>query len=834
MKILELCLYRYSRMRLKNIDLFVYKPKAVKQIIIGTNGSGKSSLMFELSPLPANPKNYLPGGYKTIKIEHKGSLYELSSKFEDTPGKSASHSFIKDGEELNPGKGNVTTQIELVHKYFGLTPKIHELLLGVTRFHSMPVAIRREWLTLFSDANYEYGIQVYNKLRERARDISGAIKLAKKELANKLNNVYSEEDLNALDKRCQSLYETVRSLQEIRIPENINVQEVLGQVTRIEENLLHHHLLAKKIITKLEPHREILDELEEAVEANKFELKRCNDLSNQYFADHKKLSEQYRLAEKAQANSIEELKQKITSLEDTVKTIISRFNFDLPLVCDPRQALVDLRTAENYTEQLLLTLINHRNKGFTVELRNEIGTTIQCLGQEITAISNSLENQKSVARHLESLRSNDAVECPNCKHHWIQGFDPELLSRTNSTILNIKAQLDKLQAEKTRLDKEYEDVKIYVEALTDLNTLVRNTPSIADFWNMLLAQDVINTEPGNLVFKISNYMKDILDQIKILEIQSEIQRLTMQVQETDKNKNLDFGYLSRAKEELEENMQSLELHKQIVSNQFKLYSDLLRDKKNMQSIREQIEQDLNSLDTYKKDLLESNRRSVFNEMLRTIQSTLASQEQILYNARNQNNTILNIEMNIKNFEQQERCLKAAAKELSPTEGLIAEGLFGFMKLFIQQMNNFIKRIWSYPLVIQPCALGTDGSLDLDYRFPVVVDTADNVRKDISEGSSAMHEVIDLGFRIAAMKALHLEDFPLFLDEFGSTMDPAHKTATIYLINSIMEQDHFSQLFMISHDTVQYGALSNTEVCVLSADNMNLPKNCAYNQHVQIN
>ena len=98
----------------------------------------------------------------------------------------------------------------------------------------------------------------------------------------------------------------------------------------------------------------------------------------------------------------------------------------------------------------------------------------------------------------------------------------------------------------------------------------------------------------------------------------------------------------------------------------------------------------------------------------------------------------------------------------------------------------------------------------------------------------MHEVIDLASKITAMKALHLDDYPLFLDEFGSNMDPAHKAATIQLINSIMEQDHFSQLFMISHDAVQYGALSNTEVCVLSTENMLLPAGSVYNQNVEIN
>ena len=65
------------------------------------------------------------------------------------------------------------------------------------------------------------------------------------------------------------------------------------------------------------------------------------------------------------------------------------------------------------------------------------------------------------------------------------------------------------------------------------------------------------------------------------------------------------------------------------------------------------------------------------------------------------------------------------------------------------------------------------------------------------------------------------------------MDPAHKAATISLINTIMTEGHYSQLFMVSHDSTQYGALSNTETLVLSKANMMLSNSC-YNTNVKIN
>ncbi len=113
----------------------------------------------------------------------------------------------------------------------------------------------------------------------------------------------------------------------------------------------------------------------------------------------------------------------------------------------------------------------------------------------------------------------------------------------------------------------------------------------------------------------------------------------------------------------------------------------------------------------------------------------------------------------------------------------------------------------------------------------MVDNKEPGRKDVSEGSSAMEEVVNLAFRITGLKALHLGDYPLFLDEFGHSMDPTHKAATIHLVNTIMTDEAFSQLFMISHDAIQYGALSNTQICVLCDANVIVPKGTIYNEHV---
>ena len=118
MRIIELELHKYIRLAFSAIETIVYRPELDSQIIIGSNGSGKSSLMAELNPLPVAKNYMLPGGYKRIKIEHKGIYYTLLSTY----GKGAKNSFIEHTEsgakiEHNEGGTGVAQKI-LIEKIF--------------------------------------------------------------------------------------------------------------------------------------------------------------------------------------------------------------------------------------------------------------------------------------------------------------------------------------------------------------------------------------------------------------------------------------------------------------------------------------------------------------------------------------------------------------------------------------------------------------------------------------------------------------------------------------------------------------------------------------------
>ena len=100
MRLLHSKIHGYIRLAYSGVKMLEYTPQEKIQLIIGTNGCGKSSLIKELSPLPANHHEYIKGGYKVDEWLHGSSRYLLSSRFTETGNE---YSFLKDGVELNTG-----------------------------------------------------------------------------------------------------------------------------------------------------------------------------------------------------------------------------------------------------------------------------------------------------------------------------------------------------------------------------------------------------------------------------------------------------------------------------------------------------------------------------------------------------------------------------------------------------------------------------------------------------------------------------------------------------------------------------------------------------------
>jgi hypothetical protein len=319
------------------------------------------------------------------------------------------------------------------------------------------------------------------------------------------------------------------------------------------------------------------------------------------------------------------------------------------------------------------------------------------------------------------------------------------------------------------------------------------------------------------VDQLNTVLKEKLELKQALQLIGSADLNTLQAQQHDFEKQID---------ELTSELQKATTHKSNLQReqaQLKQYLDM----------RVRIHEVIQKKRQLNKDGLETLRRQALIQLIRDLQSALAKVEDRIGTAGQQASIVQQHLKTIEASERQEKAWAILVKELSPTEGLIAEGQLGFIRNFVLQMNTLIASVWTYRLEIQSCELVEGESIDLDYRFPFIVEHEDEPIADVSLGSSGMLEIFDLAFQMTALQHLRLQDGPLFLDELGKTMDAVHKAEVANVVKTITEQETFSQVFMISHDFFQYGALSNAEICLLNSLNVMAPTGEVVNQHVEM-
>lgn len=826
MHITRLKLRDYKRVSLNNIKAIDYRPNAVNQVILGTNGVGKSSVMYELSPLPADPSKYTKTGLKEITIQHDGKHYVLTSDFSDKH----THSFVVDGEEKNLG-GTITVQRTLVKEHFRLNDELHDLSLGRTSFTAMKPVERKDWFLKLSQVNYTYALKVYDAIRIKLRDAAGALKRAKQRLVTETSSALSKETKDRLKSEVEDLHNLVQMLIENRSPVDQSITDAEYGLKTLKDKLEQDAQLLKRLVIRIQQTKgKDLNTLQDDKNDLESQLRSLQILSTEYASRYETVAELHAELVKAKLLSEANSSQEIQKLEESVKELFKSKTFAIASTNDPKLAASVLAHAATSLDGSIRTLSEYSH----IEIDRERVVEMHRLRDESVRMRSEhvaiMEKVQGLVDHLEALKKGNHQECPNCKFTWIVGFDQERYDKATQSMALRGAAVQELTVTIDKLNDNLEEVEKKRNALAYIRSFIAESGVLQSMWEYMTNKSLWEN-PNEVQRFFNRYNEDLHKDMSIEDLKHQIQDKYKALDLVQKHSSHDFNSVTKEKEQLEEKIAQVTGQLSVVNQRLQSVNELLTLTRKAQTLQASVKEDIALYDESNKVILELKRRSLYNDMLRDFQSALATKEQALQKANNHYSLIESIEKDIKDLEFEEQSLKQLSKALSPSEGLIAEGVYGFMSLFVNQMNEVIRKIWTYPLVVMPCVVDDSGSLDLNYKFPVMIDREDNTIDDVSEGSSAILEVIDLAFKIAALKALHFDNYPFYLDEFGKTMDPAHKAATVTLINNLMQQDNFSQLFLISHDLVQYGALSHTEIMVVSDTNMGIPKHCVYNQHV---
>ena len=813
----------FRRFALNEFEHFEMHIVSALQLIIGTNGSGKSSLLEQLTPLPPDPTDFSKTGGKVLRLEHNHKQYELSAVF--SPKRI--YSFKVDGEEKNEG-GTISIQSDLVKEHFGITQEIHKLLLGREKFSSMSPARRKEWLLRLCDTNYDYAIRVYNKAKDNLRDTKGAVNLARKTLVQESEKLLGDEEMNLLKAESESLHACLNELLEYRKPVEADLDTLDIQQEQFDRQLMSLSRNLLQLQEMLKDNEYTVDEYTVFIAQAAESITATTALLEQASTEYQKNDEKIKLLQKAEAKSAEKLQQEVDELNAKVTGLLRGSLLPLGL-SNAKTALMSFEGLKTHLAAIFSEIPDNGEGQFSSQNLEYARNAIQALTQQRVVQSEHLEKTRIGIRHMEAHKANPDMSCPKCSHKFSAQYDEAKHQSLQADAIQRASLIEK------EIGPKIGEKEAYIARCAEYGQLYRQYVQLTSsarilqpYWALAEEANLIKAKAREGVNWLQAVHDDLQKQIAAEEAAALMSDKRELIRSLLSIGSADLKTLQERNEVLEAQLNSLTTALQKARSSKTFYEAEQGRLKQFHELRGKIRTVINHKRELNKTTLETIRRQEVNALIRALQSELAIREQRIGSASQQKSIVDNLSARIDDYAAQEAAWAILVKEMSPTEGLIAEGLLGFIKNFIDQTNSIIQSVWSYPLVIQSCEVIEGAALDLDYRFPLKVASRTEPVSDVSKGSTGMIEIVDMAFKMTAMQYLHLQDSALYLDEPGQTFDDSHRSEFAFIVKNLIEQQTFPQIFMISHYFEMYGSFGNADICALNKLNVAVPDNCNRN------
>lgn len=813
MEFKKIHLVGYKPLMLSGIHEIEWSPRSSYLIILGTNGSGKSSLMAECSPMPAVTGNYMNGGKKHVEIEHDNSTYLLTS----TISTSARHSFIKDGEQLNAG-GTATVQKELVMRFFSYDSEIHELLTGRTLFTKMSQNDRRKLITRMSSMDFTYAIRLYERLRAAATEMRGFLNLTKRRLTEETLSLSNMEYSEDLEGKIRTLQAELTELLYMRIPNAPAFDTVDKQMrTALAEFETQGRLVLE--LSDKAPAGHTLQEMEtmaERIQSRHNAIDVEQRMLAQLYERHRELEKEIPPATE-EHQSLEELEAYHAELQKAILVHASKVNrFGWLLSADDPVALLSASTeAIPMVLDVFSRLPDNKELRFNkaaMSKANEVRrSSIDAIAHDEGAIR--LLNQK-----LHQMEHAKPETCPQCSYTWVPGVNSSDIPTLKSKRNDFQQHIENSRKIQLEAEKYLEEAEAYFECYRSWRGIVQQYPRLAYLWNYIQQERTDTDNPSQQRGVLIEWLEESRAAADYARAMAESARIDTLITLTKKGGNAKLKHwlveleveinghasaLQQLREAQTLDKHSLGLMKQLAEAITRWQDAIAR---------------IDSLYTLGMEAIAN--ETVDKEIING-QSQLGASQHTQRSKEVLQGIINDLQKSIDKAEVDNAALMLLTKELSPKEGLIAEQLSGFITCLVAQLNSVISSVWSYELEVVPCAI-KDG--ELDYHFPLRSGVNGPMVSDIDEGSRSMQEIINFAFAQTAMLYLGLNKYPLFIDELGSSFDEAHRPAINQFISRLMESQRYSQTFMISHYVAGWGSFSNAEYVVLDSRNITVPSN----------
>lgn len=808
---------------LSNIESIDIDISAPLQIILGSNGSGKSRLMYQMTPMPAATADFYPGGKKVFKTTHEGVRYKLSSIFPEKGN--PHHSFIRyddagGEEELNQG-GTATIQREMVETHLSFNTDYHKILTGNLRFTEMSPTQVMNLMMKISDLNLNYAIGIHDKLKESSRDNVGILKHVRTKLADAQTRLAEMEDPELIASNIESHRERIRTLLPLSVKKTDRTEhELKATIERSNESFhrLEQEANRRGVMKVLNTSYKSYEDLVKDLESVQKQMGINEQMKVDRYAQLERLQGDLgRVRDNASDADPEILKKEIELMEQKIAGLSETphvFGFKAEIMVNQLKELISTINSKT----IGLPPIEHLDRA-NIDLRL---ANYDSSKKHVGHLETELVRIKDLLRHAEHSSSDD-VTCVQCGTvNLAQGSKTAETKETmRSEIERLGKELDNYVAEHKRIEADYEAAQLFSSTFNDFKNILFPYRQIVD-----------ELEPNisNYFIKTSSTVAKLTEELVAQERLAERDKLAIDV---DKKRNLliliessDVERLCAEEKRITGELEEINAESMLLFGRETNLKRTVAHYDFLSGSADTSEELITATTEAMKDLFDLQLSSMAEHEMRENESLLG-----VYVSQQNKRTHLQAIVDDLLVEeekaiQQKKEDDILIEQVSPKTGIIAEQLDKFMKSFFFEVNKVLADIFEYSIEVTT----KDGDKALDYKFPLVVEGKDS--GEVTTGSDGQKDVINLAFCIVLMSVLKMNGYPLYMDEVGSTFDDMHRANLMNYVKTLLETGHVSQIFMISHFSSMHGGLANYESLVLHSANLDVVPDNA-NKHATI-
>lgn len=840
MKLVKVIIQGLKYFTLSEIKKIEIDLKAPVNIILGSNGSGKSSLLRAIGFLPANRKDYHQDGFIEHYFKDNENEIVLGSYFKN---KSKPHSFKLNGEELNPS-GVTQIQIELLEKHLRYTENVRDLSFMMMDFVHMTASQRKEFFVNTSPVDLSFTMDTFKRVSSKLREISNNVTLLhsrREELSSKL---LSNEEYSSLNREVKSLEDDITWINKYIYGLAPFITDIKNKRKMLEDPKVD----VDKVISDLKgiykhlPYFSTLDK--DNVEENSITLKNTiYHLSlnrDTLVSDIRVKSDEVdKLEASIKEANIDNKLSKETELSSLLNLIKENTPSDKYLTLDDK--LVE-STTDNEIDEIRNILSNVMIESVDRLLSTERFTRAKnLLRLHDERIGNGTAKIEMVDERIKELSQ---VALPNSTCTMTCG----LKSLHEKTHGNVKDKVESLSKSRDKMIKLLNTLKYKranLSKIVENNTLVRKSISVildSVYHKYPIVSSVLDKEqftnylvfqPGTIISLIVNTLENNRRRILYLKYKAEADKLNQEILVLKAKTNVSKKYLedtlTKTKEVVSKMIKDLNTLDKTISDT----KELLSRTNHLKSITEMVKHYKSEVDSlfevkvldanikYHEDLYStlSLIKDRYNDKRITLEIKLKENDSTLSKYQEIKSTLEEVEKDRWKYE----LIQAAT---SP-QGIPKKYLLEYINSSIVTVNRLLANIFSYPLELSEVS----DTEDINFMFPVTTESGRT--DDLKFLSTGQKQIVNLAWNLShLMRLSSLNVIPLVLDEIRSGMDHGHSGKLLTFIQSLVDQGIVSQVMMVDHGSLCLQSFSNCDYICLREDGCLLP-DAPLNTHVKI-